>query len=83
MDFIKKIVLDNPAKKLYIDTVKNSFPSTLTTAPENRLRKILKKMKATTRDNKGYTIPLDEGPASFLLQPEDACLYWRMQKSIS
>ena len=40
-------------------------------------------MKSSTKDNKNYTIPLEDGPPVFLLQPEEGCLYWRMQKSLA
>ena len=83
MDFIKKWILESPQGRLHIESVKGSFPCNQLTAPENRLRKILKKMKATTKDNKNYTITFDDAPFTYLLQPEEACLYWRMQKSLA
>ena len=83
MDFIKKWSLESPQNKLFIESVKSSFPCSQSTAPENRLRKILKKMKATTKDNKNYTIPLEDDHIRFAIEPEEACLYWRMQKSLS
>ena len=69
MDFIKKWILESPQGRLHIESVKGSFPCNQLTAPENRLRKILKKMKASTKDNKNYTIAFDDGPITYLLQP--------------
>lgn len=83
MDFIKSYAVKRGTTKVSIEDLKPLFPNTPMTSAESRIRKILKqKMKAITKDNKTYTIMVEEDDVKYMLKPEEFCLYQKMQKSL-